>query len=55
MAGRDPVVGGDGLLGVPDGSGVRSRSVSPEQEGERGETRRKVEWLVYPITLFLAC
>jgi hypothetical protein len=55
MAGRDPVVGGDGLLGVPDGSGVRSRSVSPEQEGERGETQRKVEWLVYPITLFLAC
>ena len=32
-----------------------SWSVSPEQEGERGETRRKVEWLVYPITLFLAC
>jgi hypothetical protein len=32
-----------------------SSSVFPEQEGERGETRRNLEWLVYPITLFLAC
>jgi hypothetical protein len=32
-----------------------SGSVFPEQEGERGETRRNLEWLVYPITLFLAC
>jgi hypothetical protein len=32
-----------------------SRSEPPEQEGERGETRRNLEWLVYPITLFLAC
>ena len=32
-----------------------SRSEPPEHEDERGETRRKVEWLVYPITLFLAC
>ena len=32
-----------------------SRSEPPEQEGGRGETRRNLEWLVYPITLFLAC
>ena len=32
-----------------------SRGEPPEHEDERGETRRNLEWLVYPITLFLAC
>jgi hypothetical protein len=54
MAGHDSVVGRDGLLGVPDGSGVFQER-TPEHEDERGETRRNLEWLVYPITLFLAC